>query len=146
MVDEAMVTAWREAATRLGVRVIAPYGVELTDGTTLLVEAFLPDFGGQYGAIAVALEDPDRCRQAAKANRFVSQLSPTYRHFDDERFRKILNDWGWFGSPETCPSWYTGDPGRSDECPSDGFELIVEHRSGQSGRSLGAPRQIDDYA
>ena len=96
MVDEAMVTAWREAATRLGVRVIAPYGVDLADGTTLLVEAFLPDFGGQYGAIAVALEDPDRCRQAAKANRFVSQLSPTYRHFDDERFRNILNDWGWW--------------------------------------------------
>jgi len=39
MLDDKMVAAWREAASRVGVRVVGPHSLELADGTILTVEA-----------------------------------------------------------------------------------------------------------
>jgi len=108
MLDDQIVAAWREAASRLGVRVVAPHSLELTDGTVLVVEAFLPDFGGPHGAVAVALDDNERCERATGSNCFVSQLASGYRRFDVELFRDTLNDWQWFGPTDDRPGWYSG--------------------------------------
>ena len=108
MIDDKIVAAWREAASRLGVRVLAPHSVELADGAVLVVEAFLPDFGGPRGAVAVALDDKERCERATQTNRFVSQLASSYRRFDIELFRDTLNDWQWFGPADARPHWYSG--------------------------------------
>ena len=110
MLDDQMVAAWREAASRLGIRVVAPYSMELTDGTVLMVEAFLPDFGGPRGAVAIALDDEERCARATLSNRFVSQLASSYGRFEVERFRDTLNDWQWFGRVADRPVWYSGEP------------------------------------
>jgi hypothetical protein len=108
MLDDEIVAAWREAASQLGVRVVAPYSVDLTDGTSIAVEAFLPDFGGPQGAVAVALDDQERCRQVSATGQFVSQVSPRYRRFDARLFRDTLDDWGWFGASVERPDWYSG--------------------------------------
>jgi hypothetical protein len=108
MLDDQIVAAWTEAATRLGIRAVAPHSLKLTDGTVLVVEAFLPDFGGLHGAVAVALEDNERCERAARSDCFVSQLAASYRRFDGEMFRETLNDWQWFGPAADRPSWYSG--------------------------------------
>src|SRR5262245_8188932 len=110
MIDDEMVAAWREAASRLGVRVVAPHSIELPDGTRVTVEALLPDFGGPHGAVAVAMDDDARCRQAWTTNHFVSLLADGYRRFEPELFRETLDDWGWFGPDESRPDWYTGKP------------------------------------
>ena len=110
MLDDEMIAAWREAASRLGVRVLAPHTVELADGAAIDVEAFLPDFGGPHGVVAVALDDKERCQQANQTNRFVSQLASRYRRFDAELFRDTLNDWQWFGPASDRPDWYSGEP------------------------------------
>jgi len=110
MFDDDMSAAWREAGSQLSVRVIAPHVIRLPDGTSVDVEAFLPDFGGPRGAIAVALDDDQRYRRARASDHFVSGLAATYRIFDGGRFRGTLDDWGWFGSEELRPSWYTGKP------------------------------------
>jgi hypothetical protein len=110
MVDDAMSAAWREAATQLGIQVIAPHRVPAADGTTVEVEAYLPYFGGTNGAIAVSLADHDRCRLTRGVTPFVSQLADKYRVFDSALFRETLNDWGWFGPPESRPPWYSGTP------------------------------------
>jgi hypothetical protein len=39
---------------------------------------------------------------------FVSQLGQSYRRFDAALFRDTLDDWGWFGSSDDRPAWYTG--------------------------------------
>lgn len=108
MLDEQIIAAWREGASRLGVRVAAPHSIELADGTVLVVEVFLPDFGGPQGLVAVALDDIERCERATRSNRFVSQLASTYRCFDLDLFRDTLNDWQWFGPLTDRPSWYSG--------------------------------------
>ena len=108
MLDREMSAAWQEASAHLSVRVVAPYSLQLPDGMTVEVEAFLPDFGGPHGAIAVALADDDRGRLVASAKQFGSRLAATYRTFDRDRFRDTLDDWGWYGSAGDRPEWYTG--------------------------------------
>lgn len=109
-VDEEISLAWREAAVRLGVRVIAPYELQLSDGGVIAVEAFLPDFGGSSGAVAVAIDDDTRARLAAAAGPYVSRLSSAYRSFDEQLFRETLDDWGWCAPASPPPPWYTGRP------------------------------------
>jgi hypothetical protein len=72
--DDEMADAWREAGTRLGIRVLSPDDLQLANGDTVAVEAFLPDFGGTAGAAAVSLEDEARWRRAGGSTAFVSQL------------------------------------------------------------------------
>ena len=91
MLDDQIVAAWKEAASRLRVRVVAPHSLELTDGTWLVLEAFLPDFGGPHGAVAVALDDTERCERATRSTCFVSQLASTYRGYS-ERFTTGCQD------------------------------------------------------
>ena len=110
MLDSEISAAWREASAQLGVRVVAPYALQLPDGTTVEVEAFLPDFGGPHGTVVVALADEDRGRLVAGAKQFASLLAPAYRAFDRDCFRETLDDWGWYGSAGDPPEWYTGKP------------------------------------
>jgi len=95
MLDDEMISAWRTAARELGVEVLAPHALELPDGSTVYVEAFLPDFGGPNGAVAVALQDDERCEQATTTQHFVSRLAESYRAFDRRMFQGTLDDWGW---------------------------------------------------
>lgn len=99
-VDAQMCNAWREAADRLEIRVIAPYELKLPDGDVLEVEAFLPDFGGPRGIVAVSMEDEVRGRRAAAADLYVSLLGLDYRQFDEALFRETLEDWGRFGAAD----------------------------------------------
>lgn len=110
MLDDQMVAAWREAASRLGIRVVAPHSLELADGTSLTVEAFLPDWRGPHGTVAIALNDRERCARAVRLNHFVSQLASGYRRFEIGYFQDTLNDWQWFGPVADRPAWYTGKP------------------------------------
>jgi hypothetical protein len=109
-VDSDVATAWREAALRLGVRVLAPHEIQLPDGGSVTVEAFLPDFGGPSGIAVVTLEDELRAKLADSAGVFVSQVSTDYRSFDEQLFRATLDDWGWHATASPAPPWYTGRP------------------------------------
>lgn len=109
-VDTEMSDAWREAGSRLMIRVMAPFEVALTDGSTVEVEAFLPDFGGPQGTLAVSLADEVRAKKVAGEEKYVSLLGPAYRRFDETLFRETLDDWGWFGAESARPTWYTGRP------------------------------------
>jgi len=109
-IDTQMTTAWREAAARLQVRVVAPFEMTLPDGGVFEAEAFLPDFGGPHGMIAISLEDDVRAKRAAAADLYSSLLGLDYRRFDEALFRETLDDWGWFGADDARPHWYTGRP------------------------------------
>ena len=108
--DARISDAWREAGTRLKVRVVAPFTFELPDGSTVDVEALLPDFGGPQGALVVALADEARGNRAAAGPYFVSLLADSYCRYEEQLFRATLDDWGWFGAALERPPWYTGQP------------------------------------
>jgi hypothetical protein len=110
MLDRDMVTAWLEAARELEIRVVAPYEVRLADGATIEVEAYLPDFGGPNGAIAVPLHDVERGELASHSQHFVSQVGDSYRSFERTHFIDTLDDWGWHGPVALRPAWYSGKP------------------------------------
>ena len=108
MLDGEMSAAWLTAARELGIEVVAPHTLILPGGATIDVEAFLPDFGGPKGAVAVALQDVQRCKLAAKSQHFVSHLAESYQVFERSRFQGTLDDWGWYGPTARRPAWYSG--------------------------------------
>ena len=107
-IDVEMSAAWREAGAQLQIRVIAPFGLALPDGSTVMVEAFLPDFGGPRGMVVLSFEDDVRAERTAATELYRSLLGNAYRRFDEALFRETLDDWGWFGDDATRPAWYTG--------------------------------------
>lgn len=60
----------------------------------MAVEACLPNFGGPSGAAVVSMEDEARARLASAAGPYVSQVSSSYRLFQEALFRETLDDWG----------------------------------------------------
>jgi hypothetical protein len=103
-IESRMAAAWREAADRLGIRVTAPYEV-----ASVSYAAFLPDFGGDHGAVVARLLSSKGSIAAADvAGLYLSRVSDEYAAFDADLFKATLDDWGWFGPAEDRPAWYTG--------------------------------------
>jgi hypothetical protein len=107
--DEAISQARQEALNDLRIRAVAPFEVSF-EGRKTLVEAFIPDFGGPNGAVALSNATSHHIRSLTTMGYFASILFPSYRTYSRERFVDTLNDWQWFGSPEGRPAWYTGKP------------------------------------
>ncbi len=104
-------TAWREAATDLGLSVVAPFTLSDAGGQPLAeCVALVRGFGSTNG---VVLLDPasgeDEVRAAESSDYFVSRINASaYSVYDRALFEDTLNDWGWFGSQADRPAWYTG--------------------------------------
>ncbi len=101
-IDAKISDAWRNAASDLGIRVVAP----VTVGTSQF-EAHVLDFGSATGAIAMS----DRSRlfdELTKKSYWCSVLGEIYRTYDRQLFIDTLNDWQWCGAPGKVPTWYTG--------------------------------------
>lgn len=108
ILDDQISKAWLNAATDLGIRVVAPFRLKLGRNESLMYEAHIVDFGGPKGIIVGLIERDHtgdvRCRHGYGS----SDLSPEYRKYKRELFIDTLNDWKWFGQKGGEPSWYTG--------------------------------------
>jgi hypothetical protein len=102
-IDEKLVAAWRSAAEDLRLQLVAPYLLDNGDGELVWVEGYLPDFGSRNGMVFTALK-----RGKISTKLYQSQISASYDTYDRNLFIDTLNDWGWFGQPDTAPNWYTG--------------------------------------
>jgi hypothetical protein len=107
--DDAISQAWREAGTDLGIRVIAPFQINI-DGGEVVIEACILDFGKFKGTVALSKMTSHHQKALAEIGYFTSILFPTYRSYSREHFIDTLNDWQWLGRPEEKPVWYTGKP------------------------------------
>jgi hypothetical protein len=108
IVDEAISQAWLEAAKDLGIRVTAPFTVQVAADEPNTYEAHVLDFGGTKGTVVGGLDDKLRdCR--ATQGYYCSNLAPSYRCYKKQHFIDTLNDWGWFGPTELRPAWSTGE-------------------------------------
>ncbi len=107
IIDEDMSQAWLVAAKDLAIRVTAPFTIDVDEDEPRIYEAHVQDFGGPKGTVVGVVVDGLRdCRQAQ--GYYCSNLAPSYRSYQRQRFIDTLNDWGWFGPLELRPAWYTG--------------------------------------
>ena len=104
--------SWLEAARDLSIRVLEPNPLaDVADDLSRAV--YIPDFGGRRGAIAFTQNFSDSESEDFKitplkdAGYYWSILSDReYKAYNRELFVETLVDWGYFGTAETCPSWY----------------------------------------
>ncbi len=106
--DKAMIHTWRQAAVKLGIRIIAPFAIH-AEGEEIWYEAYIADFGGPNGTV-VSSHPASKPGTRQQQNYYASTLWPVYRIYSRELFIDTLNDWQWFGAPGQQPSWYTGKP------------------------------------
>jgi hypothetical protein len=107
IVDETISAAWLEAARDLGIRVVAPFTMHVSEDEKVTYEAHLLDFGGPKGMVVGVLDDKlQDCRSTQ--GYYCSNLATSYRLYERKHFIDTLNDWGWYGPMELRPSWYTG--------------------------------------
>ena len=108
-VDQQISKAWLEAATDLGILVVAPFRLDVGEGEIVWFEAHIANFGSPNGTVVGNIEAPvPGVRQID--GYFASDLGPAYRRYYRQYFMDTLNDWGWFGKDGQQPSWYTGQP------------------------------------
>jgi hypothetical protein len=103
--DGRMVEAWREAAADLGILLTSPFTAQVQGDGPVELEGYLPDFGGPAGMVFISFS---RRVKPLKLGLYASVLSPDYQKYRRNLFVETLNDWGWYGSGDRRPNWYTG--------------------------------------
>jgi len=107
--------AWLDAANDLGIRVIHPVLFQTNNGVKAeSVGVLLPDFGSKNGTLLTCRFDTDEVMNLADdTDYYQSGLNPhCYEPYDKEEYIETLNDWGWFGSPDDAPEWFSGGFGK----------------------------------
>jgi hypothetical protein len=102
-----IICAWQIAAENLGISVTAPYEKTASSGEVIVCEAYLPDFGSASGAVVLSHDVTGKFHSILEGC-WCSVLHESYESYDQALFVDTLNDWGWFGAPETEPHWYSG--------------------------------------
>ncbi len=96
--------AWLAVAADLGVRVIAPYTVDLGEHCVTFA-AFFPQFGGPSGMVTDpkwSVIAPHKAKLvAARFGYSCVDLGGS----DQESMREMLADWGWSGASDDKPDW-----------------------------------------
>lgn len=117
--NTAMAKAWQMAAEDLGIEFISPFSLKPNAEKEYWIAGFLPHFGSKKGTVIISrfdiMEEDDKDVDQIVENEgyYFSGLNPIYyEKYDRENFMTTLNDWGWFGSMQEKPTWFTGGIGR----------------------------------
>jgi hypothetical protein len=107
----ATTAAWLAAAADLGLDVVAPYCVVGSEDQAINGLALVRQFGSSSGALVLDLASTTQseAEAASQLGFFVSQVNAAaYASYDRDLFVGTLNDWGWFGTEQDRPTWFTG--------------------------------------
>jgi len=100
---------WKELAVKLGLEIISPFSLTMSDGSELQVDVLLKNFGAEKGMLLVD--------DYSKIEGYTSSiLSLGYGYsvlsshaephaLDDEAAKEMLAEWTWSGSLESRPGW-----------------------------------------
>ena len=107
--------AWQQASRDLGFEFVAPFA--LSGGNrTLHYLGLVTQFGSPKGMLViVGRYQDDHIRVAQQHGYGYSCFSEDSDPYEPQNFIDVLNDWGWSGSPESAPSWYTEQSWTSDD-------------------------------
>lgn len=110
-----LVQAWLDAATDLGIDVVAPFTLRV-DAQELECVALVSDFGGVSGMVLLQGGVPeweevrDLLEGARELGYGFSFVGKSYSVYDRGLFVDTLNDWEWRRGTDTAPAWYSGAP------------------------------------
>jgi 8-oxo-dGTP pyrophosphatase MutT (NUDIX family) len=115
--DQEIMSAWREAAEELGIRVEIPFILVAEDGETERYGGRVIDFGGPNGTVFGTFDDEVSSKRRQDAGYYCSRLASSYRAYNRELFIATLDDWKWFGPRGQEPTWYSGKDWSQPEVP-----------------------------
>ena len=107
---------WRQLADDLGIVVVAPFHLDFSDGSRLVANALIRDFGGKLGLVAdddsaVLVPFFKRLPELGYCFSCVT-IGPAKSYWRDSTL-ELLADWTWTGSPESRPLWLLNFRGES---------------------------------
>lgn len=115
--ESAFVSYWQQAATDLGLEIVAPFTVNLADGI-LDVPVLLRNFGGRLGLLLTTdyqQLEPFESEVVDAGYGFAVLSEPmageTYSRKD---ILEVLSDWGWAGSDHERPARLPAAPPPED--------------------------------
>ncbi|MCP3930935.1 MAG: hypothetical protein GY705_17760 [Bacteroidetes bacterium] len=100
-------TAWKDAASDLGIEFISPFKFTGSDGVKYELTGLLPQFGGKNGTPITSRKDKNQAVFEIEKveGYYLSGLNPRYYDkYDRERFIDTLQEWGWT-SKDPAPEW-----------------------------------------
>ena len=104
---KTLVSAWAEAASNLGLDIVAPFIVDL-GAERITVDVLLRDFGARLGMIIVSDYEviaPFAERLVGAGFGYSAMSVDSAELYTRDDFRDVLEDWGWSGAPEKRPIW-----------------------------------------
>ncbi len=102
--------AWIEASKELGVKIKAPFMLQLERDNFIESILLVEDFGSKLGTL-VFVESDWLVNEKIKPSGYgISTLGETYQKYNRDSFIEMLNDWGFFGDEIKKPEWYSGEP------------------------------------
>jgi hypothetical protein len=99
-------SAWMDAASDLGIDVVAPFDLPWLGSRNLIYVALVPGFGEARGTLVIETLDDQRIKAAQSAGYAFSCMgSQLYRRYERTIFRSVLEGWGWRGPEDRRPAW-----------------------------------------
>ncbi len=111
MTTHPITSAFAHAAGRLGLSFESTHYVRLAGGAVIKSLGLVRNFGSSIGTLLFCEEQfPSDLEQAEleREGYRCSVLFESYEVFDEGHFKDTLNDWGFYGSENERPAWYTG--------------------------------------
>ena len=101
-------TQWARAAKDLGVEIVVPYTLEVSQVERYEFACLLPQFGATNGMLLRTTHDK-AASVAAAANEFgVSEMyAETRLEYEVSSYIECLCDWGWVSKDQSPPEWYS---------------------------------------
>lgn len=112
--SEGFERAWLDAASDLGIDVVAPFTLRVAERDLTCV-ALVRGFGKVNGMVVLrgGVSEwqgvRDLLNAASELGYGHSFVRDSYARYDRALFVDTLNDWGWQRETEP-PDWYTGEP------------------------------------
>lgn len=104
-----MIDHWIEARSDLGVDVVGPLTIKITEALSVHADVLVRNFGGPKGTIGVEDSTPLRpfIDEIWEAGYGVSEFGPPNEKLPYDRAATVscLQDWGWSGPPDLKPKW-----------------------------------------
>jgi hypothetical protein len=105
--DKQLIDAWKTASRELEIEIISPFEINTENGK-VRYPVLVRNFGGKKGTIiarhAYFMDYP---MPKHKDYFFSAVNADMYSHFDRKLFIETLIDWGYFGSDENKPEWFS---------------------------------------
>lgn len=97
---------WELVAEDLGIHIETPYAIRLSDGSSLVVDALVKDFGPPLGMLVAAdyaVLKPFKGSLVAEGYGYATNIGEG--PYERASMVEVLKDWEWSGPQERKPDW-----------------------------------------